>query len=480
MPRSWRKPSIPPDEEQGWTSEWKDPIRNTLSTDPPADRPVVERPLPCRRHPASATVTAIFFAPTAGPPRQSRRPPLLRLLGPGLLVSVGYMDPGNWATDIEAGSRFGYALLFVVLVSGAAAMLLQSLCARLGIVTGQDLAQVTARRYGRPGRLTLWLVAELAIIATDMAEVLGSALAIHLLFGLPLWIGTLITGLDTLVVLGLGTTRLRRTEAAVLGLVGTITVCFALQLAFVRPDGAAIVSGLLPSPTLLDEAALPVAIAIVGATVMPHNLYLHSAMICSRLGEFRALGTLRAIRIATADVIGSLSIATIVNAAILVLAAATFHASGYRGVGDIADAYELLAPLTGSQLAATLFAVALLASGQSATFTGTIAGQVVLEGFTRWRMPDWQRRAITRGIAILPAVAGLCWLGETALGPLLVATQILLSLALPFTLWPLLRASSDRTLMGDHANGPGVRAIGWLLFAILAACDLWLIRAVLG
>jgi manganese transport protein len=400
-----------------------------------------------------------------------------RIVGPGLLVSVGYMDPGNWATDIEAGSRFGYALLFVVLASGLAAMVLQALSLRLGLVTGRDLAQIARTRYGRRIGIMLWLIAEVAIVATDLAEVLGSALALKLLFGLPLWLGAVITGIDTLLVLGLRGRGTRRIEAIVLGLVSIITLSFLAQLIIVRPDWSAMLHGLLPSRTLMQPGALYLAIGIVGATVMPHNLYLHSSLVRARHSSASpSMPVRRMLRQATTGTVGSLAIATLVNGAILSLAACVFHHL-HHVVTDIAEAYRLLAPLTGSRLAPLLFGIALLASGQSATFTGTMAGQVVLEGFTEWRLPDWMRRLVTRILALVPALIGIVMLGDRAIGTLLVASQVLLSVGLPFAILPLLRATGDPRLMGEHAAGPLLRLTGWMLLGAIAAADLWLIAS---
>jgi manganese transport protein len=399
---------------------------------------------------------------------------LLRFAGPGLLVSVGYMDPGNWATDIEAGSRFGYALLFVIVLSSLAGILLQTLSARLGLVTGRDLARLCRERYPRPAVLLLWLLAELAIVATDVAEVLGSALAFKLLFGLPLWIGVLATGLDTLIVLGLKGHGFRQLEAIMLGLVATIALCFALELLALRPDGAAVARGLVPSLQLLsDPQALYIAVGIIGATVMPHNLYLHSAIVQTRLVGHSLPAKRQAIAPATIDTAGTLALAMLVNAAILVTAGAAFHAPGQAPVTEIDEAYRLLQPIAGPA-AAIIFGVALLASGQSSTFTGTIAGQTILEGFLDLKIPCWQRRVITRALALVPALAGVLWLGEGSVGGLLVLSQVVLTAQLPFALWPLIRFTSGRGVMGGFANGPVLRAGAWTIFAAVTAANVWL------
>ncbi|WP_420141296.1 Nramp family divalent metal transporter [Sphingomonas sp.] len=386
------------------------------------------------------------------------------------------MDPGNWATDIEAGARYGYDLLFVVAGCGLAAILLQWLAMRLGLVTGFDLGRMAREHYSPAACHALWLLAELAIIATDIAEVLGSALAFNLLLGIPLWLGVLLTGLDTIVVLGLRGKGFRQIEAIIIGLIATIAVCFALQLAIAEPSWRGILHGVTPKLDIFgDTHALYLAVGILGATVMPHNLYLHSAVVQTRLtapGE----GALRgALRFATLDIVVALLLATVINGAILILAAATFHEGGYQGVADIEDAYRLLEPLTGASLAGLLFAVALLASGQSATFTGTIAGQVILEGFLDLRIPCWVRRVITRGLALIPALAGVLWLGEHAVGRLLVLTQVVLSLQLPFALYPLIRFTGDRAIMGRFRSPMLVRWVAWGLFALIVAANIWLV-----
>jgi len=401
---------------------------------------------------------------------------LARVLGPGLLVSVGYMDPGNWATDIEAGSRYGYALLWVVLLSSVAAMLLQTLSLRLGLVTGKDLARACRDNYPPAVNRLLWLAAELAIIACDVAEVLGSALALHLLFGMSLLWGIGITAFDTLIVLGLKGKGFRQVEAIVLGLIITIGVCYAIEILLVGPDWLNVARGFIPhGASVQDPHALLLAIGILGATVMPHNLYLHSSIVQTRRTAPGDAGKRDAIRLSTLDTVISLSLALFVNAAILVLAASAFHASGHHEVTEIQDAYRLLDPLVGGALASLLFGVALLAAGQSSTFTGTIAGQILMEGFLNLKIPCWQRRLITRALALIPAFAGILWLGEAGVGRLLVASQVVLSLQLPFAIWPLIRFTSDRRLMGNFASGPLLKAVAWLLFAAIAAANLWLL-----
>ena len=401
---------------------------------------------------------------------------LLRMAGPGLLVSVGYMDPGNWATDIEAGSKYGYTLLWVVLLASLAAILLQTLSLRLGLIAHKDLARACRERY-RPGvNRFLWLMAELAIVACDVAEVLGSGLALHLLFGVSLLLGIAITAFDTLIVLGLQGRGFRQVEAIVLGLVVTIGACFAVELSLVGLDWAAVARGFIPNGAALrDPDALFVAIGILGATVMPHNLYLHSAIVQTRHVALDERSRSDAVRLSTLDTVVSLSLALLVNAAILMLAAAAFHVTGHRSVTDIQDAYHLLDPLVGGSVASLLFGVALLASGQSSTLTGTIAGQVLMEGFLDLKIPCWQRRLITRILALVPAFGGVLWLGDGSVGMLLVATQVVLSFQLPFAIWPLIRLTSDRRLMGRHANGPTLKGVAWTLFLAISIANLWLL-----
>jgi len=412
----------------------------------------------------------------AVPPTASFWQRLLRTAGPGLLVSVGYMDPGNWATDLEAGSRFGYALLWVVLASSLAAILLQTLALRLGLASGLDLAQACRARYRPAVHRTLWLLAELAIVACDVAEVLGTALALHLLFGISISNGILITALDTAIVLGLKGRGFRQVEAIVLGLIATIGICYAVELALVGPDWRGVAAGFVPDGLALhDPQALVLAIGILGATVMPHNLYLHSSIVQTRHVAEDASSKREAIRLATVDTVVSLGLALLVNAAILTLAAAAFHDQGQGAVTEIQDAYHLLDPLVGGTLASILFGIALLAAGQSSTFTGTIAGQILMEGFLHLRIPCWQRRLITRALALIPAYLGVQWLGDSGVGRLLVISQVVLSLQLPFAIWPLVRMTSDRQLMGPFASGPALRIGAWLIFTLVAAANAWLL-----
>jgi manganese transport protein len=399
---------------------------------------------------------------------------LLRFVGPGLLVSVGYMDPGNWATDLEAGSRYGYGLLFVVMLSSLAGVVVQTLSARLGIAADRDLASLCREHYRPAAAKSLWLLAEIAIVACDIAEVIGSALALQLLFHLPLWIGVLLTGCDTVIVLGLKGRGVRELEAIVLALIALIGMAFAIELVLMPPNGHDVVQGLLPSfMAMHDETALYIAIGILGATVMPHNLYLHSLVVRTRQAAPTTGGKREAIRFATVDVVISLALAMAVNMAILILAASAFHGAAHVTT-DIADAYRLLEPIAGP-LAAFIFGLALLASGQSATFTGTIAGQVILEGFLDLSIPCWQRRVITRTLAMIPALAGVLWLGDHAVGKLLVLSQVVLSLQLPFALYPLIRFSTARAIVGDHVPSPPLRTLAWVVFVLVTAANTTLI-----
>ena len=409
---------------------------------------------------------------------------MARMAGPGLLVAVGYMDPGNWATDIAAGSQYGYALLWVVLLSSLTAMLLQTLSARLGLVARQDLARACRDRYSPGVNRALWLMAEVAIVACDVAEVLGSALALHLLLGVSLLAGIAITAFDTVFVLGLQGKGFRQVEAIVLGLIVTISICFAAELMLVGLDGSALVHGFVPSVAKVgamarEPQALLLAIGILGATVMPHNLYLHSSIVQTRHVARNDRSRRDAIRLSTLDTVASLSLALLVNAAILVLAASAFHAKGHRQVSDIQDAYKLLDPVVGGTLASVLFGVALLASGQSSTFTGTIAGQVVLEGFLDLKMPCWQRRLITRVLALVPAFLGVLWLGDAGVGTLLVGSQVVLSLQLPFAIWPLLSLTGDPAVMGRFATQSWVKLGAWGLLALISLANLWLLSTML-
>lgn len=402
------------------------------------------------------------------------------LMGPGLLIAVGYMDPGNWATGIAAGAQFGYSLLFMVVLSSLAAMLLQTLALRLGVVTGQDLAQTCRLRYGRPATLAHWAMAEIAIIATDIAEVLGAALAFKLLFNLPMALGIVLTAVSTLVILGLKGAANGRVQKIVLALVATIVLCFAIELALITLDVNAMFRGFIPSlDTLAQPGALFIAVGIIGATVMPHNLYLHSSLARSNSVTHDGEQVTRSLRRGSNDTIRALSIAAAVQVAILLVAAAVFHDSGHTEIGGIEQAHQLLAPLTGVAISAVLFALALLASGQSATLTGTLAGQVVLEGFLKLKVSLWKQRVVTRLLAMVPALCGILWLGDAAVGDLLVFSQVVLSVQLPFAVYPLIRFTSDKTLMGDFAISRPVAVMAWCIFLLISAANLWLVTSVI-
>jgi manganese transport protein len=400
----------------------------------------------------------------------------LAFVGPGLLVSVGYMDPGNWATDIEGGAQFGYSLLSVIFLSNAIAILLQTLSVRLGIVTGFDLAQMCGQRFNRAVNVMLWFFGEVAIVATDLAEILGSALALKLLFHLPLTWGVFVTGFDLLVVLLLQNRGFRWLEAIILGLISTIALCFFVEILLSRPDWGAVAMGYLPQVDILQQPdKLYIAIGILGATVMPHNLYLHSAIVQTRSYDQSTLSLPKALGYATLDSTLALTGALFVNSAILITSAAAFHFSGHQQIAEIEDAYRLLAPLLGTGAASLLFALALLASGQSSTFTGTLAGQVLMEGFLNLRIPCWLRRLITRVLAIAPALFGLAWLGDQGVGQLLVLSQVVLSLQLPFAIFPLILFTSDRQIMGQFTNPRWLQIFAWSVGLLIAGLNLWLL-----
>ncbi len=397
----------------------------------------------------------------------------LAITGPALMVSVGYMDPGNWATDLAGGSRYGYALIWVLLMSNLMAILLQSLTARLGIVSRRDLAQACHERYPKWVNFSLYILAEIAITATDLAEVLGSAIALKLLFGLPLVYGVLITALDTLLLLFLSNFGIRKLEAVVMSLVGTIGVSLLIEIVLGKPDWGGIARGFVPS--LPDATALYIAVGILGATVMPHNLYLHSALVQSRkIGRSRK--ELReAIRWNTIDSAVALNLAFFVNAAILVMSAAVFYRRGYYGVAEIQEAYRLLEPLLGTTVAPLAFAIALLASGQSSTITGTLAGQIVMEGYLNLRIRPWLRRLITRVLAVAPAVAAIALYGEASTTDLLVLSQVVLSLQLPFAVIPLIHFVSDRRRMGEFAIRSWQKVLAWIVASIILALNVKLL-----
>ena len=396
--------------------------------------------------------------------------------GPGYLVAVGYMDPGNWATDLAGGARYGYTLLSVILVSNLMAILLQALAARLGIASGRDLAQACRDHYSRPVTIALWILCEIAIAACDLAEVIGAAIALNLLFGLPLIWGVCLTALDVLIVLFLQHRGFRYVEALVVALILMIAGCFAIELWLARPAPAAVAGGFFPSPEILSNPdMLYIAIGILGATVMPHNLYLHSSIVQTRKYVDTHASKSEAIRFATIDSSAALMFALFINAAILVMSAATFHGSGHEDVADISDAYQLLSPLLGSGAASALFAIALLCSGQNATLTGTLAGQIVMEGFINLRVRPWLRRLVTRLLAIIPAIIVVALYGERGTGALLILSQVILSLQLSFAVFPLVLFTGDKAKMGPFVAPPWMRSLAWVVAVIIAALNAWLL-----
>jgi manganese transport protein len=401
---------------------------------------------------------------------------LLAFSGPGYLVAVGYMDPGNWATDLAGGARFGYTLLSVIMISNLMAILLQMLAARLGIAGGRDLAQACRDSYSWPTTVMLWVLCEIAIAACDLAEVIGAAIALNLLFGLPMIWGVCLTALDVLVVLYLQNRGFRYVEVLVVALIIVIAGCFAVELALARPALGAVLAGFVPSATIVrDPDKLYIAIGILGATVMPHNLYLHSSIVQTRKYLDTSASKRQAMRFATIDSTVALMSALFINAAILIMASATFHGTAHENVAEIGDAYQLLSPLLGSAVASGLFAVALLCSGQNATLTGTLAGQIVMEGFLNIRLRPWLRRLITRLIAIVPAVIVVLLYGERGAGPLLILSQVILSLQLSFAVFPLVMFTGDRRKMGEFASPLWVKLLAWPVAVVIAALNAWLL-----
>ncbi len=401
---------------------------------------------------------------------------LLAFVGPAYLVSIGYMDPGNWATDIAGGAQFGYALLWVLLLSNAMALLLQTLAARLGVVSGYDLAQGCRREYPRPVTLALWFLTEIAIAATDLAEIIGTVIGLNLLFGLPLLWGCAVTACDTFLLLAIQRLGVRRMEAFILMLVGTIAGCFLIEVCLARPDWGAAAAGLRPT---LPHGALFIAIGIIGATVMPHNLFLHSSLVQSRAIDRTHTGRAEACRFNLIDSIVALNGAFLVNAAILIMSAANFHTRGIV-VTEIQQAHEMLDRLLGGTVAPLAFGIALLAAGQSSTLTGTISGQVVMEGFLDIRLRPWVRRMITRFVALAPAVAVIALAGNSGLYRLLILSQVILSLQLPFAVIPLIQFTSQREKMGAFANPPWVRVLAWCVAALIICLNGWLIVQTIG
>ncbi|MSR88357.1 MAG: divalent metal cation transporter [Candidatus Margulisbacteria bacterium] len=406
---------------------------------------------------------------------------MLAFSGPGFLVAVGYMDPGNWATDLAGGAQYGYSLLWVILLSNVMAILLQHLCVKLGIVSGRDLAQACRDHYSKPVVWLLWVLCELAISACDLAEVVGSAIGLQLLFGIPLVWGCVITSLDVMIVLWLQNKGFRYIEAIVITLIVTIGGCFALELLYAKPDIGLVLQGFVPHSDIMhNKNMLFIAIGILGATVMPHNLYLHSSIVQTRRVEQTPEGKREAIKFATIDSTLALMFALFINGGILVMAAAVFHNSGHHGVAEIQDAYKLLSPLVGVAIASTLFAVALLASGQNSTLTGTLAGQIVMEGFLNIRLRPWLRRLLTRLIAIVPAVGVILVYGEGHTMDLLVWSQVILSMQLSFAVIPLIHFTSERAKMGEFTNPLWIKVLAWGTAIIIVGLNLQFLWGKLG
>ncbi|PYU91810.1 MAG: divalent metal cation transporter [Acidobacteria bacterium] len=401
---------------------------------------------------------------------------LLAFSGPGFLVAVGYMDPGNWATDIAGGSRFAYELIFVLMMSNLMAILLQSLAARLGIVAQRDLAQACRDYYSRRTSVLLWVGCEIAISACDLAEVIGSAIALNLLFHIPLFVGVCLTALDVLAILYLQHKRFRYLEAVVVTLIATIGLCYLAEILWVKPDFLGIARGFLPPPELLtNRDMLYITISILGATVMPHNLYLHSSLVQTRAIDRTREGLKTAIRFNFLDSFLALNFAFLINAAILIMAAATFYRHGMNQVAEIQDAYHTLSPLLGIPFASFLFAIALLCSGQNSTLTGTLAGQIVMEGFLNLRLAPWLRRLITRLVAIVPALITVGLYGERGTAKLIIFSQVVLSLQLSFAVFPLVKFTSDPAKMGEFASPRWLKALAWTTAGIILGLNAYLV-----
>jgi manganese transport protein len=395
--------------------------------------------------------------------------------GPGYLVAVGYMDPGNWATDLAGGSKFGYTLLSVILASNLMAILLQGLASKLGIVTGRDLAQACRDNYSKPVGVLLWIGCEIAIAACDLAEVIGSAIALNLLFHIPMAIGIIITAADVLIVLYLQNKGFRLLEALVIALIATVGACFLFEIILSQPPIGAVLRGFIPSGQIIsDPSMLYIAVGILGATVMPHNLYLHSSIVQTRQYEETLAGKREAVHFAFIDSTIALTFALFINAAILIIAAATFHTSGHTEVAEIQDALKLLTPLLGGG-ASVVFALALLASGQNSTLTGTLAGQIVMEGFLNIRLRPWLRRLITRAVAIVPAIIVAIMFGESGTAKLLVFSQVILSMQLSFAVFPLVAFTSDKLKMGELVNPTWLKVLAYAVAFIIAGLNIWLL-----
>jgi manganese transport protein len=432
------------------------------------DQPLTDAPGAGWRKPAGEASLSEVHRSVLVPREASFWRKLLAFSGPGFLVAVGYMDPGNWATDLAGGAKFGYELLSIVMISNFMAILLQHLCIKLGVATGRDLAQACRDHYSTPTVWFLWALCEIAIAACDLAEVVGSAIALQLLFGIPLVWGCAITALDVLAVLYLQNKGFRYIEAIVITLILTIAGCFAVEIFISKPSFVGMALGFVPSTRIItNQEMLYVSIGIIGATVMPHNLYLHSSIVQTRKFERTPEGKRDAINFASIDSAAALMFALFINAAILILAASAFHWSGHQDVAEIQDAYKLLSPLLGVGWASVLFAVALLASGQNSTLTGTLAGQIVMEGFINVRLRPWIRRLLTRALAIIPAIVVIGVFGESKTTQLLVASQVVLSMQLGFAVWPLMRFTDEKAKMGEFVNPLWIRILGWTTTAII-------------
>ena len=456
------------------TSEVWPPAPSSLPTAPHDE--LDARPTAGWRYPVTIPSLPEVFRSIVVPKDASAWRRFLAFFGPGYLIAVGYMDPGNWATDISGGSVYNYALLSVIMLANFTAIYLQALAAKLGIVTGRDLAQACRDAYPKPTAIFLWLSAEVGIIACDVAEVIGSGIALNLLFHIPLIVGCALTALDVLLVLALQGRGFRYVEALVITLIGTMMVIFTIEMIYAHPDWAPALAGFIPRPQIVkDPAELYIALGILGATVMPHNLYLHSSIVQTR-GFGHSLRELKgAIRASYTDSTIALTLALFVNAALLILAAAVFYRSGHHEIGDIQGAYKLLTPLMGVGLATPLFAIALLASGQNSTLTGTMAGQIILEGFTHFKIPAWVRRLISRGLAIVPTLFVVGHYGMGGTGKLLVFSQVVLSVQLSFAVIPLVAFTSSKAKMGPFVNGWATKAIGWSLAAVILGLNAYLV-----
>jgi manganese transport protein len=428
------------------------------------------------KHPVSVPSLPEVFSTIKIPGNGSVWRKMLAFAGPGLMVSVGYMDPGNWATDLAGGAKFGYTLLAVIFISNIFAMILQHLSLKLGIVAERDLAQACRDNYSKPVSMVLWVLCEIAIAACDLAEVIGSAIALNLLFGIPLAVGVVITVLDVLVILFFQYKGFRYIESLVAGLITIIFACFAYEIIASRPEFSAMLSGLIPSSQIItNPTMLYIAIGILGATVMPHNLYLHSSIVQTRAYERTEAGKKTAIKFATFDSTAALLLAFFINAAILIVAAAAFYDTPYSDVADITDAYKLLDPVLGVGMAGFLFAIALLASGQNSTITGTLSGQIVMEGFLNIRLRPWLRRLITRLIAIIPALIVTVLYGEKGTTSLLILSQVILSIQLSFAVVPLVLFTSDKRKMGKFANKPILKYSAWVISAVIIVFNVFLL-----